>query len=170
VIWLLREGEANIRDVDNDGNSALICAAECGHGFESIRWLLEEGESSIGNANNKGWTAMLATAGSGKLATIQYLWEHGGANIGDRLDSGKTIWDLLAEYLIEDGRVINMLGENPYVYDVTAVTSLLRVMVLRGVRPAKLTARLTPEHAQVFGDGARLRAGLPAYLARQRAS
>jgi hypothetical protein len=42
-------------------------------------------------------------------------------------------------------------------------------MVLRGAPPAELTARLSPEHAQIVADGARLRARLPAYLARRRA-
>jgi hypothetical protein len=56
-----------------------------------------------------------------------------------------------------------------YVYNATSVTALLRVMVLRGAPPAELTDRLSPEHAQVVEDGARLKAGLPAYLARRRA-
>jgi hypothetical protein len=54
-------------------------------------------------------------------------------------------------------------------YDTTAAVSLLQVMVLRSAPPAELTARLSPEHARVVEDGARLRARLPAYLARRRA-
>jgi hypothetical protein len=54
-------------------------------------------------------------------------------------------------------------------HDATAVTALLRVMVLRGAPPAELTARLSPEHARVVQEGARLRAQLPAYLAQRRA-
>jgi hypothetical protein len=59
--------------------------------------------------------------------------------------------------------------DNPYVYDATAVTSLLRVMVLRGSPPAELTERLSPEHAQVVEEGARLKVRLPAYLAQRQA-
>jgi hypothetical protein len=59
--------------------------------------------------------------------------------------------------------------EDNYVYDATAVTSLLRVMVLRAAPPTELTARLSPEHAQLVADGARLKVRLPAYLARRRA-
>jgi hypothetical protein len=40
-------------------------------------------------------------------------------------------------------------------------------MVLRVAPPAELSARLSPKHAQVVEDGARLKAGLPAYLARR---
>jgi hypothetical protein len=67
--------------------------------------------------------------------------------------------------------VQGVLGGKPYVYDATAVTSLLRVMVLRGAPPEDLTTLLhiSPEHAQVVWDGARLKARLPAYLAQRRA-
>jgi hypothetical protein len=52
-----------------------------------------------------------------------------------------------------------------YVYDSTAVTSLLRVMVLRCAPPAELIALFSPEHVRVVEDGARLQA----CLARRRA-
>jgi hypothetical protein len=54
-------------------------------------------------------------------------------------------------------------------YDATVVTSLLRAMVSRGAPPVEGTGGLSPEHAQVVQDGARLRARLPAYLAERRA-
>jgi hypothetical protein len=98
--------------------------------------------------------------------------EHGGADIGDTPGDGRTIWDLLAEYLIEGGRDPEdeeKDDDDPYVYDATVMTSPLRVMLLRGAPLAELTACLSPEHAQVVEDGARLRAGLPAYIARRRA-
>jgi cellobiose-specific phosphotransferase system component IIA len=167
VKWLLKEGRASIGDVNNDGDSALILAASFGQ-LETVKWLLEEGGASIEEANHRGRTALLAAANCGELATVQYLLEHGGADIGDTLRDGDTIWDLLEEYLIEGGRVPDRHGDEPYVYDATAVISLLRVMVLRGAPPAELTARLSPEHAQVVKYGARLRTGLPAYLARRR--
>jgi hypothetical protein len=99
------------------------------------------------------------------------LFEYGGADIGDTLEDGGTIWDLLEDYLmqaewdLEDDED----DDNPYVHDATAVTSLLRCMVLRGAPLAWLTERLSPEHAQVVEDGGRLKAGLPAHLARRQA-
>jgi hypothetical protein len=42
-------------------------------------------------------------------------------------------------------------------------------MVLRENCPASLVACLTQEHMRVIEEGARLRARLPAYLARRRA-
>jgi hypothetical protein len=167
VRWLLRVGGASIGEVDNDGSTALICFAQYGQ-LETVKWLLEGGGGSIGEADNQGWTALLVAADSGELATAQYLLEHGGADIGDTLNSGSTIWDLLLEYLIEGGRNPEDDGM-PFVYDAMVVTSLLRVMVLRGAPPAKLAARLSPEHVQVVEDGARLKARLPAYLARRLA-
>jgi hypothetical protein len=63
------------------------------------------------------------------------LLEHGGADFGDILSDGDTIWDLLEEYLIEGGVIPEDDADDYYkadIYDATAVTSLLRVMVLRG--------------------------------------
>jgi ankyrin repeat protein len=69
--------------------------------LETVKWLLEEGGSSIGEANNGGWKALLAAADHGKLATAQYLLEHGNADIGDTLGNGTTVWNLLDKYSIE---------------------------------------------------------------------
>jgi hypothetical protein len=49
------------------------------------------------------------------------------------------------------------------------LTSLLRVMVLREDPPLSLVAHLELEHVRVVEEGARLRARLPACLARRRA-
>jgi ankyrin repeat protein len=168
VMWLLMEGGANIGEANNYSNTALIFAAYNGQ-LETVQWLLTKGSASIGDVANDGWTALLAAACRGKLATVQYLLEHGDADIGDTLRDGDTIWDMIFQYLIEGRRVQNAAGDKPYVYDATAVTSLLRVMVLRGAPLAERTARLSREHAQVVTDGARLRAGLPAYLAQRQA-
>jgi cellobiose-specific phosphotransferase system component IIA len=157
VRWLLEEGGADIEDTNNDGNSALISGQ-----LETVKWLLKEGGSSIGEGHD-GWTSLLVATDCGELATVQYLLEHGGADIGDTNNNGDTIWDLLEDYLVEDGRGPEDYDEvKPYVFDATVVTSLLRVMVLRGAPPAELRARLSPVHAQVAEDGARLKAGLPA--------
>jgi hypothetical protein len=116
------------------------------------------------------------------LAVAQYLLEHWGADIGNKIRDtarrvGETVWDLLGKYLIEDGwdpvdddaRVPDKYGEMPYAYDATVVTSLLRVMALRAAPPAEVTARLSPESAQVVANSARLKVALPAYLAQRRA-
>jgi ankyrin repeat protein len=180
VMWLLREGGAKNGEVNNDGSTALICAASYVNTgvtalvlaqfwqLESVKWLLEEGEARIGEADTYGRTALLAAASCGKLATVQYLLEHGAANIGDTDKNGRTIWDMLANYLNESKWEDDENDDTPYVYDTTAVTSLLRVMMLRGAPPAELIDRLSPEHAQVVEDGARLRAGPSAYLAQRR--
>jgi hypothetical protein len=168
VKWLLKEGGASIVEAD-DGHSALIGAAQSGQ-LETVKWLLKEGGASIGDADIGGWTALLAAALYGKLATTQHLLEHGGADIGDTLINGRTIWDVLAVFLDECVRFPDDEDDNePYVYDATVVTSLLRVMVLQDAPPAELTARLSPEHAQVVEEGARLRARLPAYIVQRRA-
>jgi hypothetical protein len=110
---------------------------------------------------------LLAAANSAEFTTAQHLLEHVGADIGDTLSNGRTIWNMLEQYLVEGGRHPEDDAYHLYVYDATAVTSLLRVMLLRGAPPADLTARLSPEHAQVVEDGAQLKAGLPAYLAQR---
>jgi ankyrin repeat protein len=55
-------------------------------------WLLEESGASIGDIADRGWAALLIAAYWGELATAQYMLEHGGADIGDTLSNGKTIW------------------------------------------------------------------------------
>jgi hypothetical protein len=114
---------------------------------------------------------LLTAADCAELTTVQYLLEHGGADIGDTRKDGTTIWNFLKELLIADGihGLVDGDDDKPHVYDAAAVTSLLRVMVLRDAPPAHITALLSPEHVQVIEDGARLRARLPAYLARRRA-
>jgi hypothetical protein len=42
-------------------------------------------------------------------------------------------------------------------------------MALRASPPATFEARLSPAHAQIVREGARLREGLPAYLVQRRA-
>jgi hypothetical protein len=54
-------------------------------------------------------------------------------------------------------------------YLVDKTVALLRVMVLKGDPSADFVNQLKPEHARVVVEGARLRAALPAYLARRRA-
>jgi hypothetical protein len=68
---------------------------------------------------------------------------------------------MLESYLVEP-------DEADEEHSAAAVTELLGVMVLRGAPPATLTAALSLEHMRVVELGARLRARLPAYLARRR--
>jgi ankyrin repeat protein len=163
--WLVREGGARIGEVDHDGNSALILVASAGQ-LDTVKWLLRVGGSNIGEASTD-CTALICAAICGKLETVQYLLEHEGADIEDTLDEGTKIWAFLARCVVRGQRIHEY--DEPYVYDATAVTSLIRVIVLRGVPPVALAARLSPEHMQVAEDGARLRAWLPAYLAQRRA-
>jgi hypothetical protein len=165
--WLLREGGSQIRETNDFGNTALILAAQYGR-LETVEWLLKEGGSHIGEANHHSCTAMLHAAYFGMLEIVAWLLEHGGANIADVDIEGRTVWNILEEHLVEDEEGSGDDDEDP-VYDATMVTALLRVMVLRGAPPAELTACLAPEHAQGVHEGARLRARLPAYLAKRRA-
>jgi hypothetical protein len=71
-----------------------------------------------------------------------------------------TVWNLLYEHLVD---------EEDTGYEAAAVTTLPMVMVLRNGPPAKLSRHLSWEHAGVVKEGARLRAGLPGYLARRQA-
>jgi hypothetical protein len=49
------------------------------------------------------------------------------------------------------------------------LTASLRIMVLQSAPPAYLVLQMSLQHSQVAKEGARLRAGLPAYLARRQA-
>jgi hypothetical protein len=138
----------------------LIAAALWGS-LAVVRCLIELG-ARIGTVNRFGYTALLRSARHGQHAVMQYLLEEAGANIQEVTNDGETIWDLLREHLknAKKGRAEA---------DLVALTGLLRVLVLRGAPPPALVALLSPEPARVVQEGARLRARLPAYLARRRA-
>jgi hypothetical protein len=95
-----------------------------------------------------------------KFETVHWLLEHGGANAADMTPNGQTIWDKLS---------IKLLNYKLLNYDPEILTALLRVIVLQSSPTTALMARLSPEHRTVVQEGARLRARLPAYLARRRA-
>jgi hypothetical protein len=119
VIWLIKEGGASLTEVDDDGNTALLCALP--HNLLVATWLLE----------------------------------HGGADMADVNNDGQTVWDFMTEEGCDD----------------TSVAALLRVMVILGAPSAEFIAgwaEVSEEYARVLEDGARLRAWLPAYIARRR--
>ena len=163
VQWLLSvEGGASITERSLLGRTALLRAAHSGR-LPTVQWLLSpEGGATIAEADSRGHTALLLATDFGRLPTVQWLLEHGGADTGEPNARGQAVWGNLRGYLIEP-------DEDEEENNAAAVTALLRVMVLRGAPPAELAARLSPEHARVVEEGARLRALLPAYLARRRA-
>jgi hypothetical protein len=71
------------------------------------------------------------------------------------------VWDLLRRYTF-----IRYPHRDQAALD--QHTALLRVMVLKSAPPADLAVQMESEHSRVVEEGARLRAGLPAYLARRR--
>jgi hypothetical protein len=117
-----------------------------------------------------GETALLIAATSNQFApqvceTVQWLLEHGGANIMDTTTDGQTVWDALEDLMIDSDRNREIDSE----YDFAAVTPLLRVMLLRDAPPGQLVIELSIEHKRIVVEWARLRAELPAYLLRRRA-
>jgi ankyrin repeat protein len=159
VQWLLRHGGASISEADTHGNSALLIAAYGNH-KDIVVWLLEEGDAKVSEANSNGETALLLTLLCGAYSTALWLLEHGGADLTDVTSAGDSVWSVLEEAL-ED---INIRQNED-----AALTNLLRVMVLRDAPPASLVTWLSTENARVVREGAKLRAWLPAYLARRRA-
>jgi hypothetical protein len=90
------------------------------------------------------------------LVTVQWLLEHGGADITDTAPRGWTVWDSLQLNLEEIA-----FEDNPVLGQVTA---LLRVVVLRSAPPADLVARMFLQHSSVVQEGARpLRALVSSY-------
>jgi ankyrin repeat protein len=129
---------------------------------DMVRCLVELG-ASIEIMDGYGNTALLLSAGRGHYATVQLLLEEAGADINAIVDDGDTVWDLLTAH-IENGAA-DAAGEA----NATALTSLLRVLVLREDPPLALTALLLRTSTRVVQEGARLRARLPAYLVQRRA-
>jgi ankyrin repeat protein len=164
VQWIVSLGVISVTEVDNDGNNAALLAAWKGH-LPTLQWLLAESEAVVTAFNNEGNTALLLAAYGASaygdavtVPTIQWLLEYGSANIAEENFAGQTVWDLL--------RLFFMRSANK---DSLALTALLQVMVLLVAPPVELVTRLAARDARLVEDGARLRAGLPAYLKRRRA-
>jgi hypothetical protein len=152
-----------------EGRTALHTAAHIG-GLASVRYLIQAG-AKIGAVDSTGETALLESAQGGHYAAMQYLLEEAGANMDDINNFGETAWDLLREHLermADDQDYFAEVEADPEV-EPLALTSLLRVMVLRSAPPPALVALLSPEDTDMVQEGARLRARLPAYLAHRRA-
>jgi hypothetical protein len=161
---LLEEG-ASLAETDDYGCSALLLAAEAG-ALPTVIWLITKGGSDVSETSaGRRHTALLLSAANGQLMTVQWLLEHGGSSIEEQTTDGESVWDLLKDYLLAK-------YEHDWAffaaYDAATVTGLLRVLVLLGAPPRELAAELSLERARVVEEGARLRARLPAYFARQR--
>ena len=80
---------------------------------------------------------------------VEWLLIQRGADIGD-------VWSTYENW---------GLGS---VQEIAGWSALLRIAVLRAAPPARLVAQMSPGHALIVSEGARLRARLPEYLtARQ---
>lgn len=167
-VKLLVHGGASIAETRTQ-LSALDQAAATGEAL-IVEWVLAEGGANISDVDsNEGFTALLSAAYDTRrlndnVKTIQWLLEDGGADITDMTPHGETVWDLLQNTVFA-GFVCSWkkgvaAGE---------LTALLRVMVLQSAPPADLVVQMSLQHSLVVEEGARLRAELPAFLARRRA-
>jgi hypothetical protein len=116
--------------------------------------LLKTGDAESENG------VMLVAASCRQLSVVRWLLEYGGVSITEATEKGETIWDLL------EGSFVDYNGE--WNDAIPGLKCLLRVMVLQGAPPDELAEAMSPRMKQVVEDGARLRARLPAYLARRR--
>jgi hypothetical protein len=152
--------------------SALHMAARRGK-TSIIAWLVTFGGASVLEVDGYGYTALLCAAdGATPLPTVQWLLEHGGSNISDMLKDGRTVWHLLDKEFVrgevaglsDDGKDVDNFLER-----VVGATALLRVMVLQQAPRRRTLEIMSKKYSNIVRDGARIRAGLPAYLAKRRA-
>jgi hypothetical protein len=131
-----------------------------------VEWLVVVGEANISEVGHGGRTVLVSSAllNESKRATTHWLLVHGGADITDTNRNGRTVWDLLQHSF-------NHCADHDQWSDALEDQSiaLLRVMVLRSAPPAALVVQMTLQHSRIVKQGARLRMGLPAYLAQRRA-
>jgi hypothetical protein len=177
IIRLLEDGGSSITE-SIDSITALLIAAWNGH-LAVVKYLLESGGASIDDRNFDGDSALLLSADRGHYATVLWLLEHGNACITDVDTDGDTVWSLMREHFVDFDSVYRLPNEESDEDEeerdrrreeqTASVTALLRVMLLRGNPPSDLLQELSPEHCLVWLDAARLRARLPAYIARRRA-
>jgi hypothetical protein len=77
---MLSTGEANIKDKDDDGCTALLLAALNGQ-TGLVKWLLSDGGASINEADTSGNTAMLHAVIGHHTRLVKWLLVEGGASI-----------------------------------------------------------------------------------------
>jgi hypothetical protein len=137
-----------------------------------IRCLIQLG-AEVGAVNSHGKTALLMSAAYGHYSAMQYLQEEANANMDDVITMvslpGTCCYDTLRSQMrltADDDKV----KENPAALSGLLRVLVLRVLVLRGAPPPALVALLLATDANMVQEGARLRARIPAYLARCRAS
>jgi hypothetical protein len=125
--------------------------------LERVKKILSEEAAHINISKDARNWAFVTSVANGRLLMATWLLEYGGAAFSSKGRS--NIWDLLLEYTLW------------HKHDKTAVSSLLQVMVLKGVPPARfsLAASLSVENMQVVNEGTRIRTRLSAYLAQRRA-
>jgi hypothetical protein len=164
-VKLLVEGGASIAGTHKSMSALNLAAYLCKTSI--VEWLLAEEWASISDADEVGSRAEFTTlmyaahSTSENFATVQWLLEYGGADITDTTPAGRTLWEVLEKCLA--GRTLMERAS------VNQLTALLRVMVLQSTPPADLVIQMSPQHSHIVKEGTRLRAELPAYLARRRA-
>ncbi len=87
--WLLREGGIPVEEVNREGNTALLLAADNGQ-LETVQWLLREGGAKITEQDKNGNTVLLVAAKNDQLETVQWLLREGGAKITEQNKNGDT--------------------------------------------------------------------------------
>jgi hypothetical protein len=198
VRWLLKDEGASIDERNDHGDTALLCAASRGQyemvkflmttgasigemnieGMTALLFAVGNGHlpmvsaivsclpkegvtAALAETNMHGNNALLHAADCNHVVVVQWLLEQQNMDITVVNYSGRTVWDMLEYYLVGD----NIYGD---IRDPAPVTCLLRVMVLRSEPSPRLLLRLSPEHGEIVHEGTRLRARLPAYLARRQ--
>jgi hypothetical protein len=163
VVQCLAEIGADINQTEaRNGRTPLIAAAHVGEP-DSVRFVVEAG-ARIGAVGKWGGTALHMSARNGEYLIMQNSLEEACADIEDVKNNGESVWDLLIEHLSDARRREDELARAS-----AALTSLLRVMVVRGASPPALLTLLSSANRLIGQEREQLRARLPAYLARRRA-
>jgi hypothetical protein len=135
--------------------------------LNAIKRMLREGTAYIDEKGNGGRTALWYAANSERYSTIEWILTAGGASFPETFGDGDNLWSML----LRDNRGYVRNAHLP------ELTSLLKAMVVLKDAPPKcitltgfMGCVLSPEHIEIFKEGRRLRARLPAYLDQQRIS
>jgi hypothetical protein len=136
----------------------LLRAASEGD-LPKLQRLLREGVAMVNETDVYGRTAFWLALEHTRFQTAQWLLEYGGADMFC-ISNNRSVWDLLSP-------MYDRLGPRKP-WD-PAMTSLLRVTLLRGDAPPKfITSRFSLDIVHLVHKGARLRRQLLAYVEQRR--
>ncbi|GAB5370431.1 hypothetical protein AAMO2058_001492300 [Amorphochlora amoebiformis] len=92
IVKFLHQANADIDATNDDGQTAMILAAEGGH-LATVRYLVEVAEANVDVVDNYGDTALIYASRIDRFEVVRYLVEEAKANVFHRGWKGMNVFE-----------------------------------------------------------------------------